>query len=532
LWIAAAAGACTLAIELGAVRLIAPWFGASAGVWTNVIGVILLGLALGYLAGARLAAKPRPARALALVMLGSAAFTAWLPALARPVCGLFLPQGLSLQAAAGLWLWGSLASTLLLFLAPSALLGCVGPLAVELVQVRQGSHAGSAGGQVLCVSTLGSLAGTFATTHFLLPEVGITWTLLGASAVLAALGAALWIDTRKRDAGAAPERSWTASAAVLVLLTALPGSRLSPPDLPEGCVLLESAESAYQVLRVVEDHRAEPPLVLLQVNEGLDSFQSVAGPEPGLLGQGFYYDHFALPAWWSGARGRWKVLVLGLGAGTAFRVLEGASPPGVQLELAGVELDSRAVDLGRRWFHLRESDHARVFSGQDARAALRSLPGDFDLAILDAYAHQVEIPAHLSTREFFAELAAHLVPGGWVAVNVGGFAADDPVVASVGRTLLEAFPSGVAAARVPRARNFVLFARRGAALPQVGGRGWSFEGAVGAALLPPLELPGAWSTLTLDAPGQGRILTDDRNPLDELQRSSLEQGRARLLGGK
>ena len=75
------------------------------------------------------------------------------------------------------------------------------------------------------------------------------------------------------------------------------------------------------------------------MNEGFDSYQSVWQPEPGLLGMGYYYNDFALPAWWSGASGPWRVVVLGLGAGTAFRVLRGASPPGVELELVGVELD-------------------------------------------------------------------------------------------------------------------------------------------------------------------------------------------------
>ena len=134
-----------MTVELGAVRLMAPWFGTSAGVWTNVIGVILLALALGYLIGAGLAIRPRPLRSLGLVLLASAALTIWLPFLAEPVCGWFLPEGLSLHQAAGLWLWGSLAASLMLFMPSAVLLGCVGPLAVEVVQRGSGAHAGTAG---------------------------------------------------------------------------------------------------------------------------------------------------------------------------------------------------------------------------------------------------------------------------------------------------------------------------------------------------------------------------------------------------
>ena len=73
--VVAVAGAGTMTVELSAVRLLAPWFGASSGVWTNVIGVILLALALGYLIGARLSCRPHPVRLLGLALLLSGAFT-------------------------------------------------------------------------------------------------------------------------------------------------------------------------------------------------------------------------------------------------------------------------------------------------------------------------------------------------------------------------------------------------------------------------------------------------------------------------
>ena len=523
---AALAGAGTMTVELAAVRLLAPWFGTSAGVWTNVIGVILLALALGYLAGARLAARARPLRSMGLVLLAAAAFTALLPGLARPVCGLFLPEGLALHQAAGSWLWGSLAATLVLFLPPAVFLGCVGPLAVEGVAVRGDSHAGTAGGQVLCVSTLGSLAGTFLTTHLLLPALGIGATFLGAGALLLLTGAGVLVAARGETGPAG-----RALAALLVVGFGAAAARpFRSPELARGLRVVDAAESAYQSLRVVEDGRWGERWRLLQVNEGLDSFQSVWTARPGLLGAGMYYDYFALPAWWARAEGEWKVLVLGLGAGTAFRVLEGASPPEVELDLWGVEIDRAVVQLGRRWFELPEdSERVHVLAGQDARAALRRLPSDFDLIVLDAYANQVEIPPHLATVELFEELRSHLVDGGWVAVNVGGFGRGDPVVSAVGRTLAAVFgPERAAGARVPRSRNWILYARRAAGLPAPGDGAWSFAGPVGEALLPGLRLPGAWADFDPDA---GPLLTDDRSPLEQLQLRSLEEGRGRLASG-
>ena len=523
-WVALA-GACTMTVELSAVRLVAPWFGASAVVWTNVIGVILLALALGYLVGARWASGPSPGRALARVLFGAALFTAWLPALAGPVCGWFMPAGLGLDQAAALFLWGSLAATLVLFLVPAVCLGCVGPLAVEWVARRTGAHAGTAGGQILCASTLGSLAGTFATTHLFLPGLGVTWTLICAGIVLAV--GALWMSWTGEGAPRAP-------LAMLALGVGAAGlfSRVVHPPLPAGLTQLDRAESAYQSLRVVREDRGGRELRRLQVNEGLDSFQSVWVPEPGLVGEGFYYDYFALPAWWSdaGPGARWRACVLGLGSGTTYRVLEGASPPGLELELIGIEIDPVAVELGQRWFDLPAEDPSRVvIAGRDARAVLRTLPAGFDLAVLDAYAHQVEIPAHLSSVEFLGEVRHKLSSGGWLAINVGGFGFEDPVVSAVATTAAAAFERPVLVLRVPSARNFIVFARRDADPLRPGDPGFRPSGELGARL-GPAELESGWRWIE---PGAGsRVLTDDRNPLDRFQRQSLQRESAWNGGGR
>jgi len=519
LGLAFASGAVALVLELSAVRLLAPWFGATSAVWTHVIGVILLALSCGYLLGARLARGATPLRSLSRVLWIAAASSAWLPGCARPVAGWFVPEGLALDEAAGVLRWGSLAASLLLFAPPTFFLGCVAPLATEWLQRVRGSSAGDAGGCVLGVSTLGSLCGSFATTYWLIPELGLTRTYLGCALLLGVL--AFLANRQARRAGA--------ELALLVVLGAALGfSRWRHPLTGPGVRLLDEVETAYQSARVVE---RDDGMRFLQVNEGFDSFQSAWQPGLGLLPDGYYYNAFALPAAWERERaGPWRTLVLGLGAGSAWRVLEGTLGEGRSLAGDGVEIDAALVGLARKHMDLRESPGRRIWAGLDGRSALGALGGGYDQVILDAYANQVEIPAQLATREFFESAARALRPGGWISANVGGFGLEDPVADALARTAARALGTRVLLFCVPFSRNLALVARVGADVPAPDSPAFRELSHAGLARLgSQVSLPGTWRWVE---PGSAEVLTDDRAPIERLQDRSLElAARARAEAG-
>ena len=84
-----------------------------------------------------------------------------------------------------------------------------------------------------------------------------------------------------------------------------------------------------------------------------------------------------------------------------------------------------------------EDEQLRLVTGEDARTVVNALPAAerFDLVLVDAYARTNYIPFQLATREFFAAVARHLAPGGWIGVNVLGTGLTGRVCRAVTSTL-------------------------------------------------------------------------------------------------
>jgi spermidine synthase len=365
---------------------------------------------------------------------------------------------------------------------------------------------------VLAASTLGSLAGTFGTTFLFVPRAGLTATYLGAGLALAVCGLLFLVRRRPVVGGLAG----------LLALCALAFARHDPAVLPHDVRLIEARETTYQSARVVEVGDGAERMRRLEVNESFGSFQSVWQPQTGLLPPGYYYNAFALPVWWTTKPTLVRALVLGLGAGTTWRVLEGALPPDSELEATGVEIDPGVVELGRNWMDLPPDGRSDriVVAGMDARVALRCLPRRFDLIVLDAYQNQMEIPPQLASVEFFAEARESLATGGYLAVNVGGFGLDDPVLVALASTVATAFASRVLAVRIPFSRNVALYARADALPPDPNGD-W-FVPSTGP-LVPLASAMSVQGTSRWFEPLPTAPLTDDRNPMLLLQRASVER---------
>lgn len=166
------AGACSLAVELTASRLLAPYFGTSLFVWANLIGLILLYLTIGYYAGGRLADRHPRATVLYALTTIAAVLIASIPVISGPILTWSLTVSSNLSPEV---FYGSLFAVILLFTLPMILLGCVSPYAIRL-RIEQSGKAGRTAGQLYAISTTGSIVGTFLPVLVLMPDIGTRLT--------------------------------------------------------------------------------------------------------------------------------------------------------------------------------------------------------------------------------------------------------------------------------------------------------------------------------------------------------------------
>ena len=83
----------------------------------------------------------------------------------------------------------------------------------------------------------------------------------------------------------------------------------------------------------------------------------------------------------------------------------------------GVELDSRMLEVGRRYFHVSRVRNLTL-SIADARAYLNRTDRTYDLIEADLFSGSAEVPFHLVTKEFFALTRARLAREGLFLMNL------------------------------------------------------------------------------------------------------------------
>src|SRR5947209_751425 len=428
------AGACSLAVELSASRLLAPYFGTSLFVWANLIGLILLYLTIGYYIGGRVADRyPRPTVLYGLTT-AAALLISLIPFLSKPI--LQWSQS-SFASYSVVVFYGSLISVILLFAVPMILLGCVSPFAIRLRIERLGKSWRTVG-QLYAISTAGSILGTFIPVLYLIPTIGTYRTFFTFAVALLLVSIVGLASTRFDSPGSRRKRMNSSLLPILLLIPmALSVLTIQGPIKAAfgsngGGVLITERESVYNYIQVVKVGD-ETQLIL---NEGV-GIHSIYNPN-SILTQG-PWDYFMIAPYFNNPPFTQnqvrKVAIIGLGGGTAVREFTAAYGP---IPIDGVEIDNTIVNMGRQYFHMNEPNLHVVL--QDGRYFLQTSSQKFDVVAIDAY-QQPYVPFQLTTREFFQEVRNHLTPTGVTVINAGRTSSDFRLVNALAQTMHSIFPN-------------------------------------------------------------------------------------------
>ena len=389
------AGMSVMAVELGASRLLAPYFSSSQIVWTIIIGTIMIAMALGNIYGGRKADRnPDPDRLYGRIVIAAV----WISLI--PVLGKYIIVGISalmiFTVDTNFLIWAAFAACMVIFVFPLFLLGTVTPSLVKYT-VDSLEDSGKTVGTLNASNTIGSIIGTFVPTFVTIPAVGTSVTFLIFAGILLLLALIYFISSGVRSLR-------TAVAVVILVISSILGSSDHFAFWEDG--LVYEGESVYNYLQVKEDEEQ----INLSTNV-MFGVQSVYRKDGGLTKTFTDYALAApLMAGQSEKEGL-EVLMLGVGAGTyatqCIRYFD-------NVRVEGVEIDEKITRLAGEFFHMPQTVPVTNYDG---RAFLNVTDKKYDVIFVDAY-QDITIPFQMSSVEFFELVSGHLTEDGVMVVNL------------------------------------------------------------------------------------------------------------------
>ena len=491
-------GMSVMAVELGASRLMAPYFSSSQIVWTIIIGTIMIAMALGNIYGGRSADRnPNPDKLYGRILIAAI----WIALI--PVLGKYIILGISalliFSVNNNYLIIAGFAACMLIFVFPLFLLGTVTPSLVKYT-VDNLEDNGKLVGNLNASNTIGSIIGTFVPTFISIPTVGTSITFLIFSGILLLLAIVYFVSGKTNIFKV---RKLPISIVIFFLCVFL-GHNNSFAFWQDD--LTYEGESVYNYLQVYEDDDE----VVLSTNV-LFGVQSVYKKEAGLTGM--YYDYAMAAPFMTGIHDKETVNILVLGNGTGTYATQ-CTRYFDNVELSGVEIDQKITDLAVKYFELPENVDVITYDG---RAYLNTIKEKYDVIMVDAY-QDITIPFQMSSVEFFELVKEHLTDDGIMVVNMNmrGNKEGD-INQYLADTISKVFPN-VYTVDVPGCTNRELFASKNDDMIKV------FEQNLDAENKDEIRnmMNRVSSELTEYIPGDF-LMTDDKAPVELLGMKAIDE---------
>ncbi len=429
-------GASALGAEVVWTRLMGMMMGSTVYVFSIILAVFLIGLAIGSTTGAWLSRSVRPRLALGwcqiLLTLGIA-WAAYMIAGSLP----YWPIDSTLSGSPWYNFQLDMARCLWAILPPALLWGASFPLALAAV-AGPGQDPGKVVGNVYAANTLGAIAGALLVSLILVPAVG-TQQSQRVLLAIAAVSAFTALIPYVRDQKSVGISGLLAASAVLslVLLFGLPKvpgeliayGRRMPLNTGQSTILY-TAEGRNSSVAISRWNNGE---VYINVNGHVEAtteiydmkLQRMVGHLPGLLHPN--------PK---------SVLGIGFGAGVSAGTF--TRYPGIEhitiCEIEPVIPPTSTRFFAKQNYEVMNNPKTRIVY-DDARHYVLTTRNKYDIIASDPLDVFAKGTAALYSKEYFDAVKAHLNPGGYFSLYVPLYESDLRTVKSELATFFESFPN-------------------------------------------------------------------------------------------
>lgn len=448
-------GVGLMGVEIGASRLIAPYLSSSQVIWTIIIGMIMIAMALGNFLGGKLSDKYKDPSYLYYFLLFSGTYIILIPFIGRfiilGITGLF-----ALFVGESIIIWSSIFICLILFIPPLLLLGMVTPTLIKY-SMHNDKISGKTVGILEALNTLGSILGTFIPTFISIPLIGTqaTFVLFGMLIVIVALTFIVTShitfyknkkisnqeviinedseDVEKIIKGEKVDDNESISLpkfkirrmifVITCLLFIISGSILSLNSSDfvfwDNSDIIYQDESMYNYLQVRENKEDDTYEFSTSV---LFSVQSAVKKNGDLTGS--YYDYcLAAPYMLNDLNedDTYDILILGNGTGSYASLLKYDTEGNdynhfpYKTNICGVEIDKKIIEIGEKYFCPKRLGVKTVCD--DGRNYINHDNNKYDVIMVDAYS-SISAPFQMTTIEFFKEVKKHLKNDGIMVLNI------------------------------------------------------------------------------------------------------------------
>ena len=399
-------GAVVLSLELLASRIMTPFFGVSLYIWTSILSVTLIFLAIGYQFGGWITSKiaPKYYKELFLFIPFVSSIFIIISSIAYPI----LLPGLINQ---NLLLGSFIASSLLLAM-PLVLMSSLNPILISIIKNEDDESSDSKSGFVLFVSTIGSVFGVIFTALVLIPNLTNFSSFILNAVFLTIYNLIIYFLIGYSSFEKLKKLFLFFNLILCIFLLTFfyfkesylsHFTTMKDKQNNEFTILYEkpSFYGNYKVVGVKPYNHNEITQYILYQN----GFMQNGSDDSGYSIFEFTYVLGAL----SQLSKIGNALVLGLGVGV---LPEQLSSKGFKVD--AVDIDPITLDIAKNFFKYEPKNTSFFF--EDARTYVKKCKKKYDLIIIDLFFAD-GVPEHLTTKEFYKNLDNCLNDNGVVLSN-------------------------------------------------------------------------------------------------------------------